>query len=96
MRLLELGGVDVERHAPDAVDVELERGDAAVERRPVVLQAGRHVDRLRLDVHGDLQQRFGLVVRAVPLGQRGADGDVQRRRAGDAGAGRRLATTSSA
>ena len=88
--LLELGEIDVERHALDAVDLELQRRDAAVERRAVVLQAGGHVDRLRLDVHGDLQQRLGLVVRALPLGQRGADGDVQRRRAGDAGAGRRF------
>ncbi len=46
---------------------ELERGDAAVQRRPVVLQAGRHVDRLRLDVHGDLEQRLGLVVRAAAI-----------------------------
>ena len=30
--------------------------DAAVERRPVVLHAGRHADRLALDVHRDLQQ----------------------------------------
>ena len=60
MRLLELAEIDVERHAADAVDVEFERGDAAVERRPVVLQSGGHVDRLRLDVHRHLQQRFRL------------------------------------
>ena len=39
--LLQLAEVDVERHAVDAVDLELQRGDAAVEGRPVVLQAGR-------------------------------------------------------
>ena len=63
MRRSQLAEVDVERHAADAVDFELERGDAAVQRRPVVLQAGRHADRLRLDVHRDLQQRLRLVVR---------------------------------
>ena len=35
---------------------ELDRRDAAVQRRPVVLHAGRHADRLALDVHRDLQQ----------------------------------------
>ena len=89
---LELARIDVERDAADAVDAELDRGDAAVQRRPIVLHAGRHADRLALDVHRHLQQ----VARdpsdaAGPAGERAADGDRQRRRAGDAGAGRRLA-----
>ena len=54
--LLELARVDVERDALDAVHAELDRRDAAVERRAVVLHAGRHANRLALDVHRDLQQ----------------------------------------
>ena len=78
--------------AADAVDAELDRRDAAVQRRPVVLHAGRHADRLALDVHRDLQQ----IARAscdAPVQRASAphDGDRQRRRSGDAGAGRRLA-----
>ena len=46
----------------EPVRAELERGDAAVHRRPVVLQARRHPDRLRLDVH---RRR-----RAAPRGRR--------------------------
>ena len=84
---LQFRGVHVQRDAADAVDVELERGDAAIERRAVVLQSGGHPNRLRLDIHRDLQQRLRLVVRAVPLRQRRADGDVQRRGAGNARAG---------
>ena len=56
MRRSSSRGIDVERDARDAVDAELDRRDAAVERRPVVLHAGRHADRLALDVHRDLQQ----------------------------------------
>src|SRR5687767_14779353 len=54
--------VHVEWHAVDAVHVQFQRGDAAVERRPVVLQPGGHPQRLRLHVHRDLQQRLGLMV----------------------------------
>ena len=88
--LLQLTEVDVERHAANAVGFELDGGDPSVQRRPVVLQPRRDGDRLRLDVHRDLQQRFRLVVRAFPFGERGTDGHVQRRRPGDAGAGGRL------
>ena len=47
----------------DAVDAELDRRDAAVQRRPIVLHAGRHADRLALDVHRDLQEMLGVVGR---------------------------------
>ncbi len=47
--------------APDAVDVELDRRDAAVQRRPVVLDAGRDPDGLALDVHRDLEQVLGRI-----------------------------------
>ena len=43
---------------------EFERRDAAIHRRPVVLQAGRHLDGLRFDVHRRCQQRLGVGRRA--------------------------------
>ena len=88
---LELARIDIERDAADAVDAELDRRDAAVERRTIVLHAGRHANRLALDVHRHLQQMFGILRRPGPAGERAADGNRQRRRPGDAGAGRRLA-----
>ena len=45
--------------AADAVDAQLDGRDAAVQRRPVVLDAGRHLDGLALDVHRDLEQVLG-------------------------------------
>src|SRR5712691_7466198 len=66
-----LARVDVERHAPHAVDIHLDRGDAAVHRGAVVLQPRGNVDGLRLDVHRNLQQRLGLVMMTRPLGERG-------------------------
>ena len=57
---LELARVDVERDAADAVDAQLDGGDPAVQRRPIVLHAGRHADRLALDVHRHLQQILGV------------------------------------
>ena len=56
MRRSSSRGSTSRRDAADAVDAELDRGDAAVERRPVVLHAGRHANRLALDVHRHLQQ----------------------------------------
>ncbi len=87
---MELGEIDVEWHALDAVGLELDGGDAPVECRTIVLQTRRHVDRSRLDVHGDLQQPLGIVVRALPLGECRAHGHVEGRRSGDTRAGRRL------
>ena len=91
MRRSSSRGIDVEPDAADAVDAQLDRRDAAVERRPIVLHAGRHLDRLALDVHRHLQQILGAERRAGPAGERAADRDRQRRGAGDAGAGRRFA-----
>ena len=88
---LELGRVHVERDPPHAVDAELDRGDAAVERRAIVLHAGRHLDRLTLDVHGDLEEVFWIRRTAGPALQGAAERDRERRRAGDACACRRLA-----
>jgi len=88
---LELGRVDVERDAPHAVDAELNRGNAAVQRRPIVLYAGRHLDRLTFDVHGDLKQVFRLGRAAGPALQRAAKRHGERRGAGDASARWRFA-----
>ncbi len=54
--LLELARIDVERDASNAGDAELDGRDAAVERRAVVLHAGRDANGLALDVHRHLQQ----------------------------------------
>ena len=83
--------IDVERHAPGLAGVELEGRDAAVHGGPIILQAGRHLDHLGLDVLGDVEQRLGLEVLPGETGQRAADRDVEGRRPGNAGAGRRLA-----
>src|SRR5689334_20679369 len=64
---LQFRNLDIQRDAADAVDVQFERGNAAVQRRPVILQPGRDADRLRLDVHRHLQQRFRFVMRALPF-----------------------------
>ncbi len=81
---LQLRRIDVDRDALDAVRPQLDGRDAAVVRRPVVLQAGRHVDDLRLDVHGDRQELLAVDLQPGPFGERAAHGDVQRRRSGDA------------
>ena len=88
---LQLAGIDVERDPANAVHAQLDRGDAAVQRGPIVLDAGRHADRLAFDVHRDLQQIVGIGGAAGPARQRAAGGDGQRRRSRDAGAGGRLA-----
>jgi hypothetical protein len=82
--------VHVERDAMDAVTLQLEGSQPAVQRWTVVLQAGGHPDGLRLDVHRHLQQRLGLVVLALPFGECRAHGDVQRRRPRQPGPRRRL------
>src|SRR5262249_47700613 len=88
--LLQLRRRDVDRHAADAVDAELDGRDAAVVRRAIVLRAGRHLDRLRVAVHRNLEDPVGRPVAAAPGVERAADGDVERRRARDAGAHRRF------
>ena len=74
------------------VDSKLDRGDAAVERGAIVLDAGRDANGLALDVHGRLQQALIVEGRARPARQRAAGRDGQGRGAGDAGAGRRFAS----
>src|SRR5262245_6776516 len=85
---LELGYVDVQSDAPDPFHAELDRRDAAVQRRPIVLDAGRYADRLALHVHRDLQERIGLAGLTRKPRQRATHRDRQRRRAGDTGARR--------
>src|SRR5262245_11841808 len=85
---LELGYVDVHSDAPDPLHAELDRRDAAVQRRPIVLNAGRHADRLALHVHRDLQQRVGIAGLTGKPGQRATHRDRQCRGAGDTGARR--------
>ena len=87
----ELAGIDVELDPTDAVDAQLDRRDAAVERRAVILNAGRNANGLALDVHRHLEQMVGVGGTLSPPGQRAAGCDGQRGRSGDAGTGRRLA-----
>src|SRR5262245_4784620 len=86
----ELAKVDLERNAVDAIDIEFERSDPSVERRPVVLQPGRNGNRLRFDVHRDLQQCLRLVMPSIPFRKRAAYRHVECRRARYACACRRL------
>ena len=83
----ELGRIDGERHPPDAVDAEFDGRDAAVKRRAVVLDAGRH----RIVWHSTFIAICSRCSRpstaAGAVRQRAADGDRQGRRAGDTGAG---------
>ncbi len=50
---LEGARIDVEADPLNAADAELDRRDATVKRRTIVLNAGRHPNRLALDVHRD-------------------------------------------
>src|SRR5439155_14223711 len=52
----ELVRIHVEADAPYTVGAKLDGRDAAVQRRPIILHAGRHPDRLTLHVHRDLEQ----------------------------------------
>ena len=89
---LELLRLDIERHARQLSPASSSSaGDAAVHGRPIVLQPGRHLDHLGLDVLRDLQERLGSRSSAEIRRQGAADGDVQRRRAGNAAPGGRLA-----
>ncbi len=69
---LEIVGVDGEsatRRTP--ARPSLDGGDAAVERRPVVLDARRHADHLRLDVHREARAGHRRIeVAPGPRGQR--------------------------
>jgi hypothetical protein len=71
---------------------ELQSGDPAVHCRAVILDTGWNRERLRFHVHRDSQKRFRLVMMPRPLGERRTDGYVQRGRAGNTGAGRRVAS----
>src|SRR4029079_19356448 len=67
---LELGRVDVNSDALDPFHPELDRRDAAVQRRPIVLDACWHADRLALHVHRDLKKCIGLPTVTTPPPQR--------------------------
>ena len=73
------------------VSLKLNRGDAAVKGRTIVLDTGGDVDRLAFDVHRDTEQILGVRRCASEARERAAGGNRQRRRTGDACAGRRLA-----
>src|SRR4051812_34638859 len=66
---LELARIDVESEPLDAVDAQLDGGDATVQRGPVILDPGRDLDRLALHVHGGEQQVFRIGGRVRPPGQ---------------------------
>ena len=89
--LLEIARIDIERDPPDAVGPELDRGDAAVQRRTIVLHARGHANRPALDVHGDLEQVIGLHRIARPPRQHATRRNSEGGRSGNASAGRRFA-----
>ena len=63
---------------------------AAVHRGIVVLATGGNADQLRFDVLRDDANLFQIELAPVKRAKRGAGGDHQRRRAGDARPGRRF------
>jgi hypothetical protein len=87
---LQFLGADVERHAAHAVDAEFDGRDPPVIRRPIVLDAGWNIDRLRLHVHRDLEDLIGAPPSAAPGVERAAHRDIERGGSGDAGADRRF------
>ena len=74
----ELVPIHVEADAPHAIGAKLDRRDAAVKRRPIILHAGGHSDRLTLHVHRHLQQMFVIRRSTRPAGERSYRGDCQR------------------
>ena len=85
--------VNIKGHPDRAARLQLERGNAAVDGRSIVLQARGHVNDLGLDVFRDVHQRVGIESLIREARKRAADRDVERRRSGNAGAGRRLAAS---
>ena len=90
MRRSRLERIHRELDAAHAVHAELDGGDPAVQRRPIVLKTRWDLDGLALNVHRDLQQIVGVHRLACPAGEGAARGDRQGRRSGDAGALGRL------
>ena len=89
--LLEVPRAHRHRHPPDAVSPELNGGDAAEHRRPIVLDPGRHANGLAFDAHGNLLQVLGVHGRARQVRKGAAKRHGQRRRPGNARAGGRFA-----
>jgi hypothetical protein len=88
---VEVGWVDLQRDAAHAVGPQLDGGNAAVERRAIILHPGRHANRLALEVHGGLQEIVIAIRRMRPAGQGAAGSDRQCRRSADSRSCRRLA-----
>ncbi len=82
---LQLLHIDIDGNALDSIGPQLNCGDAAMVRGPVVLHPGRHIDHLRFDVHRNGHEGLGIEHRSGPSRKRATDGDVERRRSPDAG-----------
>ena len=61
----------------DAVNIELDRVYAAIERRIIVLASGRHLDELRFYVLSDNPDFFAVKLAAREASQRGSRGNHQ-------------------
>src|ERR1700733_3173935 len=83
-------GRDGNRGAMDSLGIKVNGADAAVKRGIVILAAGGDTEHLRFDVLGDDAQFFEIIVAASKARERGARGDHESRRSGDASAGRGL------
>ena len=62
---------------------EVDRADAAIHRRVVVLASCGHLDDLRLDILRDLANFFDVVSGPGQFVERASGGDQQRRRPGN-------------
>src|SRR5512140_48930 len=74
----------------DAINVEMHRAGAPIQRRVVILAPGGYVDDLRLDVLGDLTNVLLIQLAPGEARQGGSRGDHQCSGSGDTRARRRL------
>src|SRR5205823_1840677 len=89
--LLELTRIDVGRDTVDSVPAQIDRGNAAIEGRTIILDAGGYAERLAFHVHRDVQQMVSVNRLIAPPRERRACRDGQRGRSGNARARRRFA-----
>jgi len=64
--------------------LEVQRGEAAVDRRVVILDAGGDAEEARLEIADRVDQQFAFECRAGDLGERADERDRQRLRSAEA------------
>ncbi len=87
---LEFLGIDIQRYPRHPLDAQFHGRDAAVQGRPVVLNPGRHPNRVAFHVFCDAKERLIGGPGSSPPREGTAYGNGQSGRTRDASAGRRL------